>query len=73
VAPSYARIILGPKGRAVLHKDVGDASCCSAEPVLAYGKDWTVGPFTCHATTIGLTCKRGDNGFVMSRSRLKVY
>jgi len=46
VAPSYVRIILGPTGKAVLHKDVGDASCCSAEPVLAYGKEWTAGPFT---------------------------
>ena len=73
VAPSYVRIILGPTGKAVLHKDVGDASCCSAEPVLAYGKEWTAGPFTCKATTKGLTCARGENGFVMSRSRLKVY
>jgi hypothetical protein len=73
VAPSYARIIMGPKGKAVLHKQVGDASCCSAEPVLAYGKEWTAGPFTCKASTKGLTCERGKNGFVMSRSRLKVY
>ncbi len=73
VEPRYARIILGPTGKAVLHRQVGDASCCSAEPVLAYGKTWTAGPFTCKATTKGLTCRRGANGFVMSRSRLKVY
>lgn len=73
VAPSYARIILGPVGKAVLHRQVGDASCCSAEPVLAYGESWTAGPFTCEATTKGLACQRGKNGFVMSRSRLKVY
>lgn len=73
VEPSYVRIILGPKGAAVLHKSVGDASCCSAEPILAYGKSWKAGPFTCKASTKGLDCKRGMNGFVMSRSRLKTY
>lgn len=73
VEPQYARIILGPKGKAVLIKEVGDASCCSAEPVLAYGDTWKAGPFTCKASTKGLECQRGKNGFVMSRSRLKVY
>ena len=40
VEPQYVRFILGPRGKAVLIKEVGDASCCSAEPVLAYGKIW---------------------------------
>jgi hypothetical protein len=73
VEPQYVRIVLGPRGKAILIKEVGDASCCSAEPVLAYGKIWKAGPFTCQASTRGLQCKRGSNGFVMSRSRLKVY
>jgi hypothetical protein len=73
VEPQYVRIMLGPKGKAVLIKNVGDASCCSAEPVLAYGKIWKAGPFACQASTKGLECKRGREGFVMSRSRLKVY
>lgn len=73
VEPQYVRIVLGPKGKAVLIKNVGDASCCSAEPVLVYGKVWKAGPFTCQASTKGLECKRDRNGFVMSRSRLKVY
>jgi hypothetical protein len=73
VEPHYVRIVLGPKGKAVLIKDVGDASCCSAEPVLAYGEIWKAGPFSCEASTKGLECKRGRNGFVMSRSRLKVF
>lgn len=73
VAPKYVRIILGPKGRGKLYSQVGDASCCSAEPVLAYGKSWKAGPFTCQATSKGLACQRGKNGFVMSRSRLTVY
>ena len=73
VEPQYVRIVLGPKDKAILIKDVGDASCCSAEPVLTYGEVWKAGPFTCQASTKGLECKRGRNGFVMSRSRLKVY
>lgn len=73
VEPHYARIILGPKGRGKLYKQVGDASCCSAEPVLAYGKQWKAGPFTCLASSKGLKCQRSKNGFVMSRSRLEVY
>lgn len=73
VEPKYARIILGPNGRAKLYRQVGDASCCSAEPVLAYGKPWKAGPFSCMASAKGLACQRGKNGFVMSRSRLAVY
>lgn len=73
VEPKYVRIILGPTGKAVLHKNVGDASCCSAGPVLSYGKPWKAGPFTCKASKSGLDCKRGKNGFFMSRSRLKAY
>lgn len=73
VEPEYVRIVLGPKGKAVLIRQVGDTSCCSAEPVLAYGEAWKAGPFSCQATSKGLDCKRGENGFVMSRSRLKVY
>jgi hypothetical protein len=73
VAPNYARIILGPSGRGKIYKQVGDASCCSAEPVLSYGKTWKAGPFTCQASSKGLKCQRGKNGFVMSRSRLEVY
>lgn len=73
VEPGYARIILGPQGRGKLYKQVGDASCCSAGPVLGYGKTWKAGPFTCQASSKGLKCQRGKNGFVMSRSRLEVY
>jgi hypothetical protein len=73
VEPHYVRIVLGPQGKAVLIKNVGDASCCSAEPVLAYGETWKAGPFTCQASTKGLECKRGRNGFFVSRSRLKVH
>jgi hypothetical protein len=73
VEPKYVRIILGPTGKAVLHKTVGDASCCSSGPVLSYGKTWKAGPFTCKASTSGLDCRRGAHGFVMSRSKLKAY
>lgn len=73
VEPKYARIILGPTGRGKVYRQVGDASCCSAGPVLGYGKTWKAGPFICQASSKGLKCQRGKNGFVMSRSRLEVY
>jgi hypothetical protein len=73
VEPKYVRIILGPKGVAVLHRQVGDASCCSAEPILSYGKTWKAGPFRCKASTSGLDCRRGTHGFFMSRARLEAY
>jgi hypothetical protein len=73
VAPEYVRIILGPKGKAKLYEEVGDASCCSAEPVLEYGEWWKAGPFKCRASTSGLDCRRGSHGFFMSRARLETY
>jgi hypothetical protein len=73
VQPRYVRIILGPRGKAVLFKHVGDASCCALRSILAYGESWKAGPFICKSSTEGLACQRGKNGFVMSRSRLKVY
>lgn len=73
VEPKYVRIILGPTGDAKLYKNVGDASCCSAGPKLAYGKLWKAGPFKCKASTLGLDCRRGGHGFFMSRSRLEAY
>jgi hypothetical protein len=73
VQPQYVRIILGPKGKAVLYKEVGDASCCAVRTILDYGETWKAGPFICKSSTKGLACQRGKNGFVMSRSRLKVY
>ncbi|MGE0242079.1 MAG: hypothetical protein AB7F09_27140 [Parvibaculaceae bacterium] len=73
VEPNYVRMVLGPKGKAKLYKNVGDASCCSAGPKLAYGKSWTAGPFICKVSTKGLECRRGKNGFFMSRTRLEAY
>jgi hypothetical protein len=73
VEPKYVRIVLGPKGNAKLYKNVGDASCCSAGPVLTYSKVWKAGPFKCKATTAGLDCRRGSHGFFMSRARLEAY
>jgi hypothetical protein len=73
VEPKYVRMILGPKGKAVLHTQVGDASCCSANLTLNYGGTWKAGPFVCKASTSGLDCRRGNHGFFMSRSQLKAY
>jgi hypothetical protein len=73
VKPEYVRIILGPSGNAVLHKDVGDASCCSANLTLNYGGTWKAGPFICKASTKGLDCRRDTHGFFMGRRRLEAY
>jgi hypothetical protein len=73
VEPEYVRITLGPKGGAVLRKNVGDASCCSADLTLNYGASWKAGPFVCKASTKGLDCRRGQHGFFMSRARLEAY
>ena len=39
-------------------------------PVLAYGKTWRYGPFTCSSATKGLTCRnKAGHGFFLSRER----
>lgn len=39
-------------------------------PVLAYGKTWHYGPFTCSSAMNGLTCRnKASHGFFLSRAR----
>jgi hypothetical protein len=39
-------------------------------PVLAYGKTWRYGPFTCKSAKTGLTCRNSKgHGFFLSRER----
>jgi hypothetical protein len=41
-------------------------------PVLAYGKSWRHGPFTCKSARSGLTCRnKAGHGFFLSRERWK--
>jgi hypothetical protein len=43
-------------------------------PVLAYGRTWKRGPFTCVSRRTGLTCRNaGGHGFALSRERQRVF
>lgn len=42
--------------------------------VLAYGRTWQSGPFTCTSRNIGLTCSnRGSHGFFLSRQSYRRF
>jgi hypothetical protein len=71
--PTYVRLIMTPKSVKKID-DVGDQGCCGASNVFAYGKRWTMGPFTCDSAATGLTCKRTDGrGFTASRESASVF
>lgn len=43
-------------------------------PVLAYGKTWKRGGFTCTSRTTGLTCtNRSGHGFFLARERWRLF
>ncbi|OBZ95504.1 hypothetical protein ADU59_12420 [Pararhizobium polonicum] len=72
VEPVYARATLGRSGPPEIDRNVtGEASCCSANPVLEYGDVWRRGPFTCASARTGLTCTR-DDGHSMFISRRRI-
>ena len=74
VAPVYLRLFLYKTGKAQKFENIGDASCCSVENVLAYGNTWKKGALTCISEKTGLTCTRGDgHGFFISKAKIKVY
>ncbi len=71
--PSAVRLYLGEKGEGSIERGIKDA-CCDNSPVLAYGKTWTGGPFSCRSAETGLRCERADgHGFFVSRDRLDTY
>jgi hypothetical protein len=73
VEPSYVRTILGDAGAAYRINDVGDASCCSIEQTIHYGRTVELGPFQCLSERRGLTCARADgHGFFVSRALIQV-
>jgi hypothetical protein len=50
--------------------DVGVLAELGSAPVLAYGKTWREGPFTCTSSVAWITCKnRSGHGFALSRLR----
>jgi uncharacterized protein DUF6636 len=43
-------------------------------PILAYGRKWVVGGFTCYSKQVGLSCSnRKGHGFFLSRQSWRVY
>jgi hypothetical protein len=71
--PVYLRFFLRKSGKAEKFKNVGDVGCCGANNILRYGNSWSKNGFRCASERTGLTCTRGKNGFVISRSRAVVY
>ena len=64
-----AGYFLGPTGRAQI-LCISDTIQVRSPPVLAYGRTWRGGPFTCVSRTIGLRCSnRAGRGFFLSRER----
>jgi hypothetical protein len=73
VEPSYIRITLPEHGAASVMTQVGDAGCCGGETV-AYGDEWSAGPFSCDVTDAGLTCTSHDgHGFTLSRVQAQTH
>jgi hypothetical protein len=45
VEPAYVTVIMGPNGRVKRIDNPGEQGCCSDRPKLAYGTNWSRGPF----------------------------
>lgn len=71
--PTYLRFTLAASGPAEVRGDVGDASCCGGTNTLAYGSTWSMPPYACTATSAGLDCKRGGNGFFIAKAKISAY
>lgn len=71
--PTYLRFTLAASGPAEVLGDVGDASCCGGTNTFAYGSTWSLPPFTCAASSAGLDCQRGANGFFIAKAKISAY
>lgn len=72
--PSYIRVIMTERAGVRSETNVGDASCCSLENPLPYGRSWRAAPFTCNSAQTGLTCRRDDGrGFSLSRAGVRTF
>jgi len=72
-APTYVRTSLLEAGVPSVLKDVSDQSCCGVDNILQYGQSITLGPFTCESQMTGLVCRRGSNGFQISKAAIKAW
>ncbi len=71
IDPASNRLELSTTGRPAgfCSGDAGVFAKRGLAPVLAYGKAWHEGGYTCTSATTGLTCRNGaGHGFVLSRA-----
>ena len=69
-----AQADLGTTGRASLFACRGDTSWWVDAPVLAYGKTFRNGAFTCKSEKTGVTCTNGSKrGFKVSRGSITAF
>jgi hypothetical protein len=53
---------------------ISDTVYTPKSPVLAYGRTWKVGGFTCKSQRVGLTCRNlAGHGFFLSRQSWRTY
>jgi hypothetical protein len=64
---------MAPTGRATGYC-ITDTVMEPGAPVLAYGRTWTRGSFTCASKASGLTCRNRDgHGWLLSRTRSRIF
>jgi hypothetical protein len=68
-----AAVSLGVKGKARGLIVTGKLDCCAGNNVLAFGKSWSAGGYTCKSERKGLTCTWGRHGFVMSATKIRKF
>ena len=73
VKPTYVNVRMGAANEPQRVDNPGEQPCCQATNLLAYGKLWSAGPFSCGASGAGLACKRADGrGFTLSKKDVAV-
>ena len=73
VKPTYVTVGMGAEGEVTRTDNPGEQACCGAKNVLAYGRTWSAGPFTCDSARVGIDCRRSDGrGFALSRTSVRV-
>ena len=69
----WAALRLPARGRA-LPGCVSDSVTQPGEPVLAYGRSWRRGPFSCRSAAAALSCSsRAGHGFTLARAGWRVW
>ncbi len=69
----WAAISLAPRSKA-RPICISDTVYDKRAPILAYGRKWIRGGFTCYSKRIGLSCSNHNgHGFFLSRQSWRVY